>query len=86
MICHKEKDEPLTCPLKSKRKDIDSGYASLPENLMELNKPGQLPMPLERLDEGEGIEMAMIANNADIISLVDSNITIQSCGELRKEC
>ena len=42
-----------------------SGYASLPENLMELNKPGQLPIPLERLDEGEGIEMAMIANNAE---------------------
>ena len=59
-----EKAEPLTCPSKSKRKDVGSGYSSLTEKLIEFNELRQLPFQLERLDEGQGIEMTMVANNA----------------------
>ena len=64
VMCQEEKAELLTCPSKSKRKDVGSGYSSLAEKLMEFNELGQLPIQLERLDEGQGIEMTMIANNA----------------------
>ena len=43
---------------------MGSGYSSLAENLMEFYELGQLPTQLERLDEGHGIEMTMVANNA----------------------
>ena len=43
---------------------MGSGYSSLAENLIRFNELGRLPIHLERLDEGNGIEMAMIANNA----------------------
>ena len=43
---------------------MGSGYSSLAENLMEFYELGQLPIQLERLDEGQGIEMTMVANNA----------------------
>jgi len=64
VICQEEKAEQLTCPSKSKRKDVGSGYSSLAEKLIEFNELGLLPFLLERLDEGQGIEMTMVANNA----------------------
>ena len=64
VICQEEKGEPLTCPSKSRRKDVGSGYRSLAENLKEFYDLGQLPIQLERLDEGQGIEMTMVANKA----------------------
>ena len=63
MLCQEEKAEPLTCPSKSKRKDVGSGYRSLAEKLNEFNALGQLSIPLERLDEGQGVEMTMVAND-----------------------
>ena len=64
VICQAETAKPLTCPSKSKRKDVGSGYSSLAEKLVEFDKLKQLPFQLERLDKGQGIEMTMIANNA----------------------
>ena len=64
VICQQEKGESLTCPSKSTRKDTRSGYKSLAESLIKFNKLGQLPFQLERLDEGCGIEMAMVSNSA----------------------
>ena len=64
VICQEEKDKQLTCPSKSKRKDVGSGYSSLAEKLIEFNALGQLPFNLERLDDGEGIEITMVTNNA----------------------
>ena len=64
LICQEQKEEKLTCPSKSKGKDLGTGYSSLAENFIRFNELGQLPIQLERLDEGNGIEMAMIANNA----------------------
>ena len=40
------------------------GYSSLAGKLIEFNELVQLPFQLERLDEGQGIEMTMVANNA----------------------
>ena len=64
LICQEQKEEPLTCPSQSKRKDIGSGYRSLAETLIRFNELGQLPIHLKRLDEGNGIEMTMVANDA----------------------
>lgn len=58
--------ETLTKPEQSKRKDIGSGYSSLAENLIKFNELGELPgsLKLERLDDGHGIEAAMVAHGA----------------------
>ena len=64
MICQEDDEEPLTHPSKSKRKDVGSGYSSLADNLIKFNQLGELPFSLERLDEGNGIEMTMINNEA----------------------
>ena len=51
----------LPAPTDSKRKDLGNGYASLSENLIEFNKLGALPFPL---DEGQGIKQVMTTNAA----------------------
>lgn len=43
---------------------MGSGYTSLAENLVKFDKFGEIPGILKRLDEGHGIEAAMVANNA----------------------
>ena len=43
---------------------MGSGYSSLAGNLIRFNQLGQLPFQLERLDEGNGIEVTMTNNNA----------------------
>ena len=50
----------------SKQTDKGSGYSSLAEHLIQFNELDQVPstLPLERLDEGQGIEAAMITNKA----------------------
>ena len=66
ILCQEHTAEALRCPLQSKRADKGSGYTSLAEHLTQFNELGQLPstMPIERLDEGHGIEAAMVANKA----------------------
>ena len=66
IICQEDKIETLTKPVQSKRKDIGSGYSSLAENLIKFNELGELPasLQLERLDDGHGIEAAMVAHGA----------------------
>lgn len=58
--------ETLTKPDQSKRKDIGSGYSSLAENLIKFNELGELPgsFHLEILDDGHGIEAAMVEHGA----------------------
>lgn len=65
-ICQGTKTESLTSPSQSKRKDKGSSYSSLAENLNKFNELGLLPRTflLERLDEGSGVEAALITNNA----------------------
>ena len=57
--------EPLTSA-HSKRRDIGRGYQSLAENLVKFNELEKLPktLQLDRIDEGQGIEAAMVANEA----------------------
>ncbi|PIK35048.1 hypothetical protein BSL78_28134 [Apostichopus japonicus] len=66
LICQEDKTETLTKPGQSKRKDIGSGYSSLAENLIKFSELGELPgsFHLERLDDGHGIEAAMVAHGA----------------------
>jgi len=80
VICQEETKEPLTCPANSKRKDLGSGYSSLTQHLIQFNELNKLPFPLERLDEGGGIEMAMVTNQAQyhqLCRLKYSNIELQ---------
>lgn len=58
--------EPLTSSLNSKRKDVGKGYQSLAENLVKFDELGELPrtLHLNRMNEGQGIEAAMISNKA----------------------
>jgi len=66
VLCQEDKSEALTCPSLSKRADKGSGYSSLATNLIKFGELGQLPpkLQLERLDEGNGIEFTLNANNA----------------------
>ena len=52
--------------MQSKRADKGSGYTSLADHLIQFNDLGQLPSTLliGRLDEGHGIEAAMVENKA----------------------
>ncbi len=66
VICQEQTTESLTSPAHSKRQDIGRGYKSLAENLVKFNELGNLPrtLQLDRIDEGQGIEAAMVANEA----------------------
>ena len=66
ILCQEDKSDSLTSPSKSTRKDSGSGYSSFAANLSRFSELGQLPgtLQLERLNEGCGIEAAMLANNA----------------------
>ncbi|KAG7161157.1 hypothetical protein Hamer_G024212, partial [Homarus americanus] len=65
-LCQEDMAEPLRCPSQFKRRYVGSGHSSLAENLVRFSELGQLPptLQLERLDEGNGIGAAMVANNA----------------------
>ena len=66
VICQDDKSESLTSPSKSKKKDSGSGYSSFRTNLSRFSELRQRPgiLKLESLDEGCGIEAAMVTNNA----------------------
>ena len=50
--------------LRVRGKNMVSGYRSLAESLVEFSELGELPIHLERLDEGGGIETTMVSNDA----------------------
>ena len=54
-------DESLQCPLRSTKKHIGSGYASLAEDLLRFKNLQHMPMNLqvERLDDGDGVEATL---------------------------
>ena len=66
IICQEDTLEYLASPSKSKRKDSGSGYSSFRDNLSRFSELRQLPgtLQLGRLNEGCGIEAAMVTNNA----------------------
>jgi len=66
LICQEEKTETLTKPDQSNRKGTGSGYSSLAENLVKFSELGELTgsFHLERLNDGHGIEAAMVAHGA----------------------
>ena len=65
VIYQDDKAESLTSPSKSKGQDMGSGYSSLADNLTKFHELGRSgTLKLERLDEGHGFEVALVANNA----------------------
>ena len=67
VICHDlSSTDNLVCPRQSKGKDIGIGYTSLAVNLIKLNELNLLPktLQLNRIDQGECVETALISNNA----------------------
>ena len=65
LLCQKETSDDLMCPAKSRRTDTGSGYSTLAANLVKFEELGTLTrtLQLDRLDEGHGIEAAMVLNN-----------------------
>ena len=72
-LCQKATNEVLQCPAKSKRLDIGvgQGYSTLSANIMRLNELHELPMPvdLECLDEGNGIEATLKPCGTNLVTL-----------------
>ena len=66
VVCQENTAESLTSPLHSKRKDVGKGYQSLAENLVKFKELGKLStnVQLDRMDEGQGIEAALVTNKA----------------------
>ena len=67
MICQDiSSTDNLVCPGQSKRKDVGIGYTSLAKNLIKFNELNLLPktLQLNRIDKWEGVETALICNNA----------------------
>ena len=58
-------DNPV-CPGQSKRKDVGIGYTSLAKILIKFNELNLLPktLQLNRINKWEGVETALISNNA----------------------
>ena len=58
----------LVCPGQPKRKDVGIGYTSLAKNLIKFKELNLLPktLQLNRIDKGEGVETALISNNAKL--------------------
>ena len=63
-MCQKVTNEVLQCPAKSKRLDISvgQGYSTLSASIELHELP--IPVDLERLDEGNGIEATLRENKA----------------------
>ena len=66
MIYQEQTAESLTSPAHSKRQDIGRGYRTLAENLVKFSELDMLPrsLLLSRINEGQGIEVAMNTNKA----------------------
>ena len=66
VICQQQKTESLTSPAHSKRRYTGKGYKSLADNLVKFNEMRELPktLQLDRIDEGQGIKAALVANEA----------------------
>ena len=65
-ICQEMTQESLTCPSQNTRQDKGSSYSILAGHLRRFNDLGLLPKSFlfSRLDEGSGVQAALIANNA----------------------
>ena len=67
-LCQRVTTEALQCPAKSKRLDIGvgQGYSTLYANIKRFSELCELPIPvdLDRLDEGNGIEATFLNNKA----------------------
>ena len=66
VICQEDTTESLVCSANTKCSNIGSGYKTLAVNLKQFGELGLLPvtLQLDRLDEGQGIEAALVSHKA----------------------
>ena len=66
VLCQEDNGERLQCPARSKRGDHGAGYKTLASNLKQFFELGSLPLPvrLDALDEGSGVENALSQHSA----------------------
>jgi len=81
-VCYLPRRNQGTTYMSSK---LGSGYSSLTQHLIQFNELNKLPFPLERLDEGGGIEIAMVTIKLSIINHAGSSTIILNCKEQKRE-
>ena len=83
--CQEDAAESIVRPATSKRLNIESGYKRLAGNLIQFGELGLLPrtLQLDRLDEGEGIEPALVAHKAIYHKECMLHFNATSCKEQR---
>ena len=59
-------DPDIQCPIRSTKKPVGAGFVSLAKDLLLCKEAEYFPLPLDltRLDEGKGIESALVVNEA----------------------
>ena len=87
LVCQEETTESLICPGLSKRRHPESGYTTMTANLVKFDELGELPrtVQLQILDEGQGVEVTMVAHQAKWHKHVCSNTITQCYEEQRRD-
>lgn len=67
VLCQIVTDESLQCPLRSTKRTVGSGYASLAEDILRFQTLQHMPIniDLERLNDGDGIESTLMSHRAE---------------------
>ena len=65
-LCQQDKEEELQSPHANPNKRGEDGYTALARNVPLFHSLNEMPINLDpaRLDEGDGIEVTLRANNA----------------------
>jgi hypothetical protein len=82
-LCQKDTAVKLVCPANSLRTNCGSSYKTLAENLLKFQELGNIPIevPLEILDDGEGIEET---TKHHAINLVSINVVLLNYEQKRE--
>ena len=64
VLCQEDTKEPLQCLAKSTKAPIDCGYKSLAGHLIQFQELGHMPIDIDSLNDGDGIEVTMVAHRA----------------------
>ena len=67
ILCQNDTGESLPCPNAPKRADVEAGYESLADSLVQFQEIGALPLSvcISELDEGNGIADALCQLSAN---------------------
>ena len=86
-LCQQHRNEMLTDPTLTKRKDAGSAYKSLAESLLRMKELNELTKNIQtiKLDEGDDLKLLLLPTELGGINLVDLPSTRQRFEELRIE-